>query len=101
MHLTAEPSTRHQLSAVRTLSPAWAIVLTIASLGLAFEIDRVTDSAPFQHLYYVPIIIGAVALGWRGGLAAAAAAIVLYHRANPTLLTFRYEEADIVQMSLF
>jgi len=78
-----------------------AVICIVATLGLTFEIDRITASAPLQHLYYVPIIIGAIALGWRGGLSAAIAAIVLYHRANPALLTFRYEETDVVQMALF
>jgi diguanylate cyclase (GGDEF)-like protein len=37
----------------------------------------------------------------RGGIMAAVAAIALYHMANPHLLTFRYEESDVVQIALF
>ena len=37
----------------------------------------------------------------RGGLAAALAATLLYHAANPHLFTFRYEESDLVQIVLF
>jgi diguanylate cyclase (GGDEF)-like protein len=103
VHLTGEPfQPPRQLSATRDgFPPAMAVICIVATLGLTFEIDRITASAPLQHLYYVPIIIGAIALGWRGGLSAAIAAIVLYHRANPALLTFRYEETDVVQMALF
>ena len=35
------------------------------------------------------------------GVAAGVSAIVLYHMANPQLLTFRYGEADLVQVALF
>ena len=103
MHLTAEPKgPPGQLDTTRGLfTPAWAIVCILVTLGITFEIDRVTEAAPLQHLYYVPIIIAAMALGWSGGLTTAVAAIVLYHRANPALLTFRYEETDVVQMALF
>jgi len=36
-----------------------------------------------------------------GSALAAGAAIVLYHFANPHLLSFRYGESDLVQMALF
>ena len=57
--------------------------------------------APVQHLYYLPIIVASVRLGRRAGLAAALASVVLYHLANPSLVTFRYEESDLVQIALF
>ena len=79
----------------------WACAAVVAALLATFQVDRVTGSAPFQHLYYVPIVFGAFSLGWRGGLTTALAAIVLYHLANPVLLTFRYEQADVVQITLF
>jgi diguanylate cyclase (GGDEF)-like protein len=79
----------------------WASAAVIAALLLTFYLDRVTGSAPVQHLYYVPIVFAALRLGWRGGMTTALAAIVLYHLANPTLLTFRYEQADVVQITLF
>jgi hypothetical protein len=72
-----------------------------SALLAKIQLDRVTGSAPFQHLYYVPIVFAAFSLGWRGGLTTALAAIVLYHLANPVLLTFRYEQADVVQITLF
>ena len=63
-------------------------------------VDRATAVAPVQHLYYVPIILASVRFGFRGS-AVAAAAIVLYHLANPQVITFRYEESDVVQIALF
>jgi diguanylate cyclase (GGDEF)-like protein len=79
----------------------WSCVAVVIALLLTFQLDRVTDSAPVQHLYYVPIVFAAIRLGWRGGLVTSLAAIALYHLANPVLLTFRYGEADVVQISLF
>lgn len=70
-------------------------------LALVFFLDRATGSAPVQHLYYVPIILAALWFRLRGGLLAAAAAVVLYHFANPHLLSFRYNELDLVQILLF
>jgi len=61
------------------------------ALLLVFGLDRATDAAPVQHLYYVPIILAGFTLAMRGGVMAALASIVLYHLANPRLLTFRYE----------
>ena len=64
-------------------------------------VDARTGSAPFQHLYYIPIVVAAITVPPYGGVVAAAAAIVLYHIGNPRLLTFAYAEADIVQIGLF
>jgi len=75
--------------------------VVIALLLVVFELDRRTDSAPIQHLYYLPILFAGFRFRMRGGLLAAVAAIVLYHIANPHLLTFRYGESDIVQIGLF
>ena len=83
------------------LSSTWAIVAAIGSLLLIFTLDRATGSAPFQHLYYVPIIFTGVRFGKRGGASAAVAATVLYHLANPHLFTMRYEESDWVEICLF
>src|ERR1700741_1744268 len=72
-------------------------VLVSVALLLVFGLDRATGSAPGQHLYYVPIILAGIRLKMRGGLMAALASILLYHLANPYLLTFRYGEQDILQ----
>jgi diguanylate cyclase (GGDEF)-like protein len=73
----------------------------LVALLLIFGVDRVTDAAPVQHLYYLPIIFAALRFRMRGGVAAALAAILLYHVANPHLLTMRYGERDLVQIALF
>jgi diguanylate cyclase (GGDEF)-like protein len=88
------------LAAIR-LSSTRATVAAIAVLLLIFAIDHGTGSAPVQHLYYVPIIFAGIRFGKRGGAAAAVAATILYHLANPHLLTMRYEESDWVQICLF
>ena len=76
-------------------------LLVIVLLAVVHQVDVWTGVAPFQHLYYVPIVIAAIGLPLSGGLAAAVAAVVLYHVGNPRLLTFAYEESDIVQVALF
>ena len=78
-----------------------ALALVIGALLAVFVVDRATTSAPVQHLYYLPIIIAGLRFKMRGGVIAAVAAIVLYHVANPHLLTFRYGESDFVQIALF
>jgi diguanylate cyclase (GGDEF)-like protein len=70
-------------------------------LLLIFVVDRATDAAPVQHLYYLPIILAGIRFRMRGAIIAALSAIALYHLANPHLLTFRYEESDLVQIVLF
>jgi len=74
--------------------------VVIASLAAIFELDRVTASAPVQHLYYVPIMLASLRFGRAGGLAASMAAVLLYHLAN-TLVTWGYSESDLVQIILF
>jgi diguanylate cyclase (GGDEF)-like protein len=101
MRLTGEqpsPSVgqRHQ-----RLSSAGAIAVVLAVLLLIFELDRVSDAAPVQHLYYLPIIFAGVRFGRRGGLVAATLAIVFYHLANPRALTLHYEQSDVLQVAVF
>jgi two-component system cell cycle response regulator len=80
-------------------------ILTVASLAavmaLVFAMDRATDIPGVQHLYYFPIVLAATRLGMPGGTGAAALAVMLYHLANPHMLTWRYGESDIVQMAVF
>jgi diguanylate cyclase (GGDEF)-like protein len=77
------------------------VALTIAALLIVFTIDRQTNATPLQHLYYLPIIFAGARFRMAGGVLTALSAILLYHLANPHLLTFRYGEADIVQLALF
>jgi diguanylate cyclase (GGDEF)-like protein len=78
-----------------------ALALVAAGLLATFVLDRQTDAAPVQHLYYLPIILASFRLRWVGGLVTSLIAVVLYHIANPSLLTFTYHEADLVQTLLF
>ncbi len=83
-------------------SPQPFVVAIVALLlVVTFLLDRSTDAAPVQHLYYLPIIIAASRLRWSGGLVTSLVAIVLYHLANSALLTFAYRETDLVQIALF
>ena len=98
---TSRPEGGGPFARIRRLSSTWASVAAIGALLLIFALDRTTGSAPFQHLYYVPIIFAGVRFGKRGGATAAVAATVLYHLANPYLLTYRYEESDAVEIGVF
>jgi diguanylate cyclase (GGDEF)-like protein len=102
MRLTTDPrrGASQAPADVRVATP-WAVAGVAAGLLLTFVLDRRTDAAPVQHLYYLPIVLASVRLRWVGGLIASLTAIVLYHLANPTLLTFAYHETDLVQIALF
>jgi diguanylate cyclase (GGDEF)-like protein len=78
-----------------------AAVAIVVALAVVFVLDRATADAPVQHLYYLPIAFAAVSFGYLGGLAAALAAIGLYHLANGFLYAPGRGEADIVQVVLF
>jgi diguanylate cyclase (GGDEF)-like protein len=77
------------------------VLIVIVLLTVIHWVDARTGSAPFQHLYYIPIVFAAITVPTYGGVVAATAAVVLYHVGNPRLLTFMYAEADIVQIVLF
>jgi two-component system cell cycle response regulator len=79
----------------------WVYVAVVTLLAFIFWLDGVTESAPLQHLYYLPIILASQQMGTVEGVGTSIAAIVLYHLANPALLTHHYKESDIVQISLF
>src|SRR5215467_9281127 len=82
-------------------SPAAMFTFVVGALLLVFVFDRATDIAPVQHLYYVPIIVAGAVFRMRGGVTAGLSAILLYHIANPHMLTFRYGESDLIQIVLF
>ena len=81
-------------------SRGWTLAAVAASLILVFAVDRVSGLAPVQHLYYVPIILASVRFGYLGSTTAAIA-ILLYHLANPRVVTFQYTEGDVLQIALF
>ena len=88
-------------AAVRRVPEPWALAASTAALFAVFRLDHATGSTPFQHLYYLPIIFAGIRFGARGGAAAAVAATMLYHFANPPLLTYRYEQSDAIVIALF
>jgi diguanylate cyclase (GGDEF)-like protein len=100
MHLTS-PQLEARLP--KRSGPAGTLVYVTVGLSLAliFLLDRITASAPLQHLYYLPIILASLRLGAPAGFAASIAAIVLYHAANPAMFVAGYRESDIVQIVLF
>jgi two-component system cell cycle response regulator len=80
----------------------WKAVVCIgAAMAIVFTIDRTTGVPHVQHLYYFPIVFAAIRFGMKSGIAVAAAAILLYHLANPHVLSWRYEEFDVMQMAVF
>lgn len=79
----------------------WAACFIAISLAAIAGLDYLTATAPVQHLYYLPIIYAAVRFRRPGGILVALAAVLLYHLANPHLLTLRYGEADVIQILLF
>lgn len=101
VHLTSRGRTPELLSARSPSSRRWTIVVVALALLVVFCLDRWTDAAPVQHLYYAPIILAAVVFGRRGGLTTSLAAVVLYHLANPETISVHYREADAVQVGLF
>ena len=101
MRITARPA-GVELDAGSHKERARLVVVAVSALlALVFTLDAATGSAPFQHLYYAPIIVSALWLPRYAGPITALVAVVLYHVANPVLLTARYREADIVQIALF
>jgi diguanylate cyclase (GGDEF)-like protein len=102
--LVTTPNRREGLSLstlLRKLPPAAVSALVVVLLVLVAWLDRVTGSAPAQHLYYVPIVLAGIRFRRSGAIAASLSAILLYHVANPVLLHLKYEEADFVQITLF
>ena len=102
MRLTNERFTAPlDIAGLRRMTAGWSIVAVIGALLLIFQLDRVAAEAPFQHLYYLPIIVAAVRIGRRAGLLVGTAAIVLYHLAKPVPFAWPQTESDLVQMALF
>src|SRR5438552_11139196 len=86
MKLTSDRRARSNRFPIRArVSGPWVVPAVVAALGLIFQLDRVTASAPVQHLYYVPIMLASLRYGRFGGLGASMAAGVLYHLAAPNL----------------
>jgi diguanylate cyclase (GGDEF)-like protein len=82
-------------------APAGVAAVVTATMLAVFALDRITGAAPVQHLYYLPVILAGFRFQLRGALITGFSAIVLYHLANPHLLTIRYGESDLLQIVLF
>ena len=100
MRVTSASSAARTGAGVQPPRRGW-IAAVLVLLALIFEIDARTGASPFQHLYYLPIVLAGLRLGRYAAPAVAVAAVVLYHLANPILLTWRYGESDFVQIALF
>jgi diguanylate cyclase (GGDEF)-like protein len=101
MRLTDKFAARRDSSGRARFPVAWLLVGIIGALLSIFQLDRVTGEAPVQHLYYLPILLAAVYLGNRAGLAVATVAITLYHLARPAPRDLPLRESDLVQIALF
>ena len=101
MNLTGARESDGAILLDRLLPGAVAVVLLVAMLAAIFVLDQRTELTPYQHLYYLPILLAGVRLGYVGGVSSALSAVVLYHLANPHVLSFRYEQSDVVQIALF
>jgi diguanylate cyclase (GGDEF)-like protein len=97
--------THNQTQTLPALRPGirlrWAACLIAILLAAIAGADYLTATAPVQHLYYLPIIYAAVRFRRAGGILVALVAVLLYHLANPQLLTLRYGEGDVIQILLF
>ena len=81
-----------------------AVVIVLVGL-LLFAIALlnwvVGPEAPFSHLFYLPILLAGVRLGWRPAMGVAVVSVVLFHVLDPKLASFQYAEADVIQLVLF
>jgi diguanylate cyclase (GGDEF)-like protein len=78
------------------------IAVIAIALYLIAMLDHATGNVPFQHLYYLPIIVSATEFGFWGGIVVSLSSVVLYHLANAGLISNRQlREADVVQSLLF
>ena len=99
MQVTSRAILHHGPASSRRVS---YLVLITVSLILIALLDRATGDVPFQHLYYLPIILAATEFRFLGGITVSLCAVLLYHLANPRLLVLQgFRQADIVQIILF
>jgi diguanylate cyclase (GGDEF)-like protein len=80
--------------------PSVALVIVLLLLAIGW-LDYATGTAPFEHLYYLPILLAACLFDYTGGLISALIAIGLYHMANAHLRALHYDRSDYFQVALF
>src|ERR1700750_2878286 len=98
MRLTTTTNARSRTTVGAGWPAGWTVVAAGAGLAAIFALDRATDAAPVQHLYYLPIVLAGLWFTLAASLSTAGAAVLLYHFANAHLRTLRYGEADILQI---
>jgi diguanylate cyclase (GGDEF)-like protein len=101
MHLTRATPEHIIRANASPLEIVWKTALIAALLAAIFAVDRATDAAPVQHLYYLPIVLAGLWFTLSASLTAAGAAVLLYHFANAHLRTLGYGEADFLQIVVF
>lgn len=102
MRLTAnrDAGTQTNRPADSLPAPIAAIAIVVLLLVVGW-LDYATGTAPFQHLYYLPIILASFLFDYWGGLTCALAAIVSYYLVNEHLRALNYGESDYLQVALF
>src|SRR6266446_3387124 len=99
MQITSKAILHHGAGSSKRL---YYLTLIAAALILIALLDRATGDLPFQHLYYLPIILAATEFGFPGGLTVSLFSVLLYHVANPRLLHIHeFRQPDVVQIILF
>lgn len=99
--MTTSKGAVHIDALTSTRSRGVIFFVVLVSLGLIFLLDQSTGVAPFQHLYYIPIVIAGIWMPRHAGVLVGLVAVVLYHVANLGSFTPAYRELDIVQIALF
>lgn len=95
---TSPPGILSWADAVPDRAALCAVFLCLAAIAC---LDFVSGESPVQHLYYVPIVFAAVRFSARFALFVTAAAVVLYHLANPPAPSMGYRQADLLQSAVF
>ena len=86
MQITSREILHH---GARSSKRVYYLALIVVALILIALLDRGTGDLPFQHLYYLPIILAATEFGFTGGLITSLSSVLLYHLANPRLLSLQ------------
>jgi diguanylate cyclase (GGDEF)-like protein len=99
MQITSREILHH---GIRSSTRVYYLAIVATALILIALLDRATGDVPFQHLYYLPIILAATEFGFIGGLITSLCSVLLYHLANPRLLMLQeFRQGDVVQIVLF
>jgi diguanylate cyclase (GGDEF)-like protein len=78
-----------------------AAAITVGTFGLVAAATIALAPAPVAHLFYVPILVAGIRLGWGAALATGIGAAVVYHFVDPALVDFAHVEACAVQLLAF